>query len=130
MRRPAMKEAIGSHEGATTIRTRVLELIDAEGNVCLRLQAGQDGPTLAIVADPDVCRGELSASLRVLTGGSYNDDSQPIAGRVQDLEDIMDVFGATIQAWRGGTILPPDMPGWERREVILDAEETLRGDAL
>jgi hypothetical protein len=42
----------------------------------------------------------------------------------------MDVLGATIQAWRGGMILPPSVPAWERREVILDAEIALRGDEV
>ena len=48
-----MKEAIGSHEGATTIRTTLLELVDSRGEVCLRLGAGSDRPELMIPADPD-----------------------------------------------------------------------------
>jgi hypothetical protein len=122
-----MEEATGSHEGATAIRTGILELIDGQGAVCMRLQAGQDGPELSIPADPDVCRGELTASLRVLTGGAY-DAIRPIAERVSDLEDILTLFGATIQAWRGGTIIPPSAPGWDRHEMLLDAEIALRGD--
>ncbi len=110
------------------IRTEILELIDSRGAVCMRLQAGQDGPTLTIPADPEVSRGAMTASLRVLTGGSYSDAIRPVGGRVSDIEDVLTLLGATIQEWRGGTILPPDMPGWERREVILDAEDTLRGD--
>jgi hypothetical protein len=113
-------------EELETIRTRVIELVDSQGAVCMRLCAGQDGPTLTIPADLEVSREAMSASLRVLTGGSYSDDMRPIGERVSDLEDLLDLFGATIQAWRGGTILPPDVPGWERREVELDAEAVLR----
>jgi hypothetical protein len=112
------------------IRTEAIELVDDQGRVCLRLCAGADGPEVSIPADPEVSRGAMSASLRVLTGGSYGDDSRPIGERVQDLENIMDVLGATIQAWRGGMILPPSVPAWERREVILDAEIALRGDEV
>jgi hypothetical protein len=75
-----------------TVRAKVLELVDGRGNVCLRLQAGQDGPELTIPADPTVSRETMTASLRVLTGGSYS-AIRSIDERVSDLEEILDLFG-------------------------------------
>ncbi|MGD0285101.1 MAG: hypothetical protein ABSC31_01780 [Acidimicrobiales bacterium] len=112
------------------IRTTLLELIDSQGAVCLRLSAGLDGPELTIPADPDVCRGPMTTSLRVLTGGS-EDAIRSIGERVADLEDILTLFGATIQAWRGGAIIADPAPSWERRDMQLEAEIALReNDAL
>ncbi len=108
------------------IRTKALELVDDEGVVCLRLCAGQDGPELTIPADPTVCRGPVTASLRVLTGGSYG-AIRPLDERVSDIEDLLALFGAAVEAWQGGTILPPVVPGWERRDMLADAEVAARG---
>ena len=78
-----MKEATGT---VTTIRTRSLELVDDKGNVCMRLTVGEDGPEVTIAADPTVSREAMTASLRVLTGGSYN-AIRSIGERVTSLED-------------------------------------------
>jgi len=126
-----VKEATASdplERVAGVVRARVIELVDNRGNVCMRLCAGQDGPVLTIPADPTVCRGDLTASLRVVTGGSYSDALRPIAERVGDLEEVLTRFGAVVQDWRGGTILADLVPGWARRELELEAEVAMRGD--
>ena len=46
---------------------------------------------------------------------------------MSDLEDVLALFGATIREWRGGTITPDPVPGWEGREVEFDAGQVPRG---
>ncbi len=98
-----MKEATRPLQSdVPTIRTRVLELTDSQGNVCLRLTAGKDGPELTIPADPTVSRETMTTSLRVLTGGSYG-AIRPIGERVASLEDLLAIFGTAVQERREGS---------------------------
>jgi hypothetical protein len=90
-----------SRIGASPIRTRALVLVNDQGDVCLRLTTGLDGPELSIPADPEVSRETMTASLRTVTGGSYA-AIRPIGDRVKDLEGVLSDFADAALELRGG----------------------------
>lgn len=81
----------------TAISCERIELIDQDGRPVLVLEVGQDGPEITIIPDPEMGGEPATASLRVLTGGSYR-TGRAIDERVTDLEHFLGGMANAVDA--------------------------------